>query len=356
MKPEPRVRNAEPRDAARLAALGMQVWLHTYATDGISDTVARYALGEFTPEKFEALVASDAARVLVAELADHLVACAVVTFGNACPVHPASTTELTTLYVQAHFARQGIGARLLDHAAALAVARSGGGLWLTVNAQNRAAIAFYARHGYERVGTAYFDLGGALHENHVLMVVNGAMNSAKNGTTNGAPNSTSLRHLTMPQTLGHDAIAALIPHSGAMCLLDRLCAWDPQRITCRATNHRDAAHPLRSASGLLAPVAIEYAAQAMALHGALIGQAAGTSATPGYLASARSVQLQVLRLDDLPLQGDADARGEPDELHIEATRQAGDARQILYAFRITHQGRPVAEGRAAVVLNTALAA
>ena len=342
MKLEPLVRNAEPRDALPLAALGMQVWLHTYATDGMSDTVARYAFGEFTPEKFEALMASDTARVLVAELADHLVAYAVVTFGNACPAHTVSTTELTTLYVQAHFARRGIGARLLDHAAALAAARNGGGLWLTVNAQNRAAIAFYARHGYERVGTAYFDLGGARHENHVLVAVNGATNSA------------SLRHPTMPQALGHDGIAALIPHSGAMCLLDRLCAWGPQRIACRATNHRDAAHPLRSASGLLAPVAIEYAAQAMALHGAPIGQAAGTPATPGYLASARSVQLHVLRLDDLPLQGDADERDEPDELHIEATRLAGDARQILYAFSVTHQGRPVAEGRAAVVLNTAL--
>ncbi len=169
------------------------------------------------------------------------------------------------------------------------------------------------------------------------------------------PSTASLRALppTMPQTLDHAGIAALIPHSGAMCLLDRLCAWDAKHIACSANNHRDTAHALRSASGLLAPVAIEYAAQAMALHGALIGQAAGTPATPGYLASARSVQLHALRLDDLPLSGNA---SEPDELRIEATRQAGDARQILYAFSITHQGRPVAEGRAAVVLNTALAA
>ena len=161
--------------------------------------------------------------------------------------------------------------------------------------------------------------------------------------------------MTMHRTLGHDAIAALIPHSGAMCLLDRLQAWDAQRIACRATNHRDFGHPLRSRSGLLAPVAIEYAAQAMALHGALIGQATGAPATPGYLASARGVKLHVLRLDDLPLVGHGDELDEPDELHIEATRQAGDARQILYAFSVSHQGRPVAEGRAAVVLNTALA-
>ena len=314
----------------------MQAWLHTYATTGVSDTVARYALAEFTPARFEALMMSGGSQVLVAELADHLVGYAVVTFGAACPALAGSTTELATLYVQAHFARRGIGARLLERAAALAAARTHGGLWLTVNAQNHAAIAFYGRQGYAPVGTAHFDLGGVLHENHVFVAAHG----------------TSAHHPTMHQTLAHDAIAALIPHSGAMCLLDRLQAWDAQRIICLATNHRDAGHPLRSRSGLLAPVAIEYAAQAMALHGALIGQATGAPATPGYLASARGVKLHVLRLDDLPLTSDAD---EPDELHIEATRQAGDAQQILYAFSVSHQGRPVAEGRAAVVLNTALA-
>ena len=152
--------------------------------------------------------------------------------------------------------------------------------------------------------------------------------------------------MTPPATLNNAGIAALIPHSGSMCLLARLDAWDANRIVCAASNHRDADHPLRTRRGLLAPVAIEYAAQAMALHGALVGQAAGRPATPGFLASARAVQLHVLRLDDLP----------PGELRIEATRQAGDAQQILYAFHVSHAGQAVAEGRAAVVLNTALAA
>ena len=158
---------------------------------------------------------------------------------------------------------------------------------------------------------------------------------------------------TLAQTLVQAQIAELIPHSGTMCLLQALDAWDPRHIVCRADNHRDPQHPLRTRSGLLSPNAIEYAAQAMALHGALIGRAAGTPATPGYLASARSVQLHVLRLDDLARADDANAA---DELRITATRQAGDARQILYVFSISHAGRPVADGRAAVVLNTALAA
>jgi predicted hotdog family 3-hydroxylacyl-ACP dehydratase len=158
--------------------------------------------------------------------------------------------------------------------------------------------------------------------------------------------------MSSPATLARDGIAERIPHSGDMCLLSRLVAWDEQRIECRADNHRDAAHPLRTASGLLAPCAIEYAAQAMALHGALIGQEAGTPATPGFLASARGVKLAVLRLDDLPLP----AAGEPDELVVSAFRQSGNAQQILYTFTVAHAGRTLAEGRAAVVLNTALAA
>ena len=147
--------------------------------------------------------------------------------------------------------------------------------------------------------------------------------------------------MTHPGLLDQDGIARLIPHRGAMCLLARLERWNAEHIVCTATNQRDPHHPLRTRSGLMAPCAIEYAAQAMALHGALIAQAKGTTATPGFLASARGVQLHALRLDELD-----------GELRIEATRQAGDERQILYTFAVSHDGRPLADGRAAVVLNT----
>lgn len=145
--------------------------------------------------------------------------------------------------------------------------------------------------------------------------------------------------------LNQAEIARLIPHSGAMCLLSHLEQWDAQHVACAATNHRDPANPLRTRSGLLATALIEYAAQAMALHGALVGLAAGRDIRPGYLASVRGTQLHVLTLHDLP-------PAEPDELRITATRQAGDERQILYAFSAHHAGRLLAEGRAAVVLNT----
>lgn len=151
-----------------------------------------------------------------------------------------------------------------------------------------------------------------------------------------------------PETLDHAGIAALIPHRGPMCLLDRMTSWSATGIECIAVDHRDPKHPLRSRTGLLASAAIEYAAQATAVHGALCAQAAGDRAAPGFLASARDVRLACLRLDDLPIAS-------PDELIVTAERQAADASRILYSFRLSHGGRELATGRVAVVLATPLA-
>ena len=148
---------------------------------------------------------------------------------------------------------------------------------------------------------------------------------------------------TPSQTLDHAGIAARVPHAGAMCLLDRLLAWDAAGVRCSAVSHADPANPLRSAGGLLAPCAIEYAAQAMALHGALAAPA-GRAPAPGFLASARNVRLHVARLDDVP-----------GAIEIEVAKIAGDERQALYRFALrAADGRALVDGRAAVVLNTPL--
>lgn len=149
--------------------------------------------------------------------------------------------------------------------------------------------------------------------------------------------------MNAPATLDRAGIAARIPHSGSMCLLDALLSWNLEEIRCRASGHADPAHPLRVAGGLLSPVAIEYASQAMALHGALTATA-GTAPSAGFLAAARSVRLHVPRLDDVP-----------GALIVSATRLAGADLQALYRFALHDEGgRLLVDGRATVVLNTAL--
>lgn len=136
-------------------------------------------------------------------------------------------------------------------------------------------------------------------------------------------------------------IAARIPHQGGMCLLERVTSWDADRIRCTATSHRAADNPLRSGGRLGALAGIEYAAQAMAVHGALLA-AADAPPAPGFLGSARGVDCRVSRLDDID-----------DDLVIEAERLSADDRTLLYAFTLSAAGRCLLSGRASVVLGAA---
>ena len=162
------IRHGETRDAENLAALAIQVWLHTYATEGISSVISRYVLSEFTPKKFEALLSEESSAVLLAEKDGNLTGYARVTARTKCPVATSSKVELSTLYVQAPFAGKGVGHSLLSQAEQWAKQSKSTALWLTVNSQNAHAISFYAKHGYTKLGITHFELGNEKHENLVL--------------------------------------------------------------------------------------------------------------------------------------------------------------------------------------------
>jgi predicted hotdog family 3-hydroxylacyl-ACP dehydratase len=140
--------------------------------------------------------------------------------------------------------------------------------------------------------------------------------------------------------LDHAWIARHIPHQGNMCLLDQVTAWDEQRIECRASSHRAAANPLRAAGRLGAACGIEYAAQAMAVHGALLAPPDNARARVGYLVSVRGVKLHVPRLDDIAA-----------DLRVAATCITRSENNILYQFSVSAAGRLLLEGRAAVVVD-----
>ncbi len=132
-------------------------------------------------------------------------------------------------------------------------------------------------------------------------------------------------------------IAGLIPHTGAMCLLDDVETWDAEGIVCRAVSHLDARNPLRRAGRLSAVCGVEYAMQAAALHGALLDQ--GRAQPAGRVASIREVLLYTDFLDD-PALG---------PLRVEALLEHREPTGLLYRFTVS-AGRPLLEGRAAVSL------
>lgn len=140
-------------------------------------------------------------------------------------------------------------------------------------------------------------------------------------------------------TLDHDWIAAHIPHQGSMCLLDEVVSWNDDQIICRAVSHSQSDNPLRNSATLGIANGIEYAAQAMAVHGALIA-ADGPPPESGFLTSVRNVNWFRDRLDDL--DGD---------LIVRAERLSGNGSTILYDFTLLSAEHVLLSGRASVMLN-----
>ena len=134
------------------------------------------------------------------------------------------------------------------------------------------------------------------------------------------------------------AIELLIPHAGEMCLLDRVLEWTSHSLICSSRSHLAASNPLREGGRLGAACGVEYAAQAMALHGGLTSESSGMPGI-GYLLTLRDLQMTVERLDDIT--GD---------LMIEVEKLSSVETQVSYRFEIIGGGEILLRGRAMVVL------
>ncbi|MDZ7788086.1 MAG: 3-hydroxylacyl-ACP dehydratase [Halofilum sp. (in: g-proteobacteria)] len=143
-----------------------------------------------------------------------------------------------------------------------------------------------------------------------------------------------------PATLDRAAIEGLIPHAGSMCLLEHVVQWDRESIECRTRTQLETDNPLRVDGGVPIEAGIEYAAQAMAVHGGL-GDTGGDGPRRGFVAVVNRVSWNAEWLDD--------ESGEL-SIHAHALQGGDDGRQ--YAFRIERGDRTLIEGTALVVLES----
>ena len=140
--------------------------------------------------------------------------------------------------------------------------------------------------------------------------------------------------------LNKKEIEALIPHNGAMSLLNEVLKWDEDRIICLANSHRSKHNPLRNENALSSVCGVEYAAQAMAVHGALSKGDPDEEPRPGYLASIKNLDLLVSSLDDIE-----------SDLVIEAELLMRDKEFLVYQFRVLSEDLNLLSGRAIISIK-----
>lgn len=136
----------------------------------------------------------------------------------------------------------------------------------------------------------------------------------------------------------------LLPHAGRMRLIDRIDSYDEHRIVCSSDSHRAAEHPLAHDGVLSIVCGLEYGAQAMAIHGALLAPttlpSANTPARHGYLVAASDLRWTIERLDQCAAP-----------LLIEAFSEFRQQHQVSYRFELRASDQAVLSGRALVLLH-----
>ena len=134
--------------------------------------------------------------------------------------------------------------------------------------------------------------------------------------------------------------AELLPHGGAMMLLDRVISWNAGSAICAVVSHLDPANPLRREGMLPAVCGTEFVLQAAAAHGGL----RGGDVRRGYVAVLRDVVWMVDRLDD-PALG---------ELRAEARLVGEETGGVIYDLKLSAEtGGALLTGRAVIAWPTA---
>lgn len=164
------IRRASLRDASSMAAIAVEVWLGTYLEHGVSRAFADYVLAEHSTDAVRKRLRSASCLAWVSENRDGIDGFLQLTLGSPAPPRDCSPYEISTLYVQPRHQGRGKGSALLRECLQHVRQVGGESAWLTVNAGNGGALAFYRRHGFDDVGQAFFVLGERSYENRILTI------------------------------------------------------------------------------------------------------------------------------------------------------------------------------------------
>ena len=167
--PAASIRVGSVADAETIAALAIQVFLDTYATEGVRPDLANEAFAEYGHAVFAQRLAQEERVFYLVEHGSGLLGFAEVLRNHtASPIPGIGGSELVRLYVQPRAQGSGIGRTLLQCAERCAGEARSAGVWLSAWEHNARALSFYKRQGYEDVGHAQYVIQGQSFENRIF--------------------------------------------------------------------------------------------------------------------------------------------------------------------------------------------
>lgn len=167
--PEPIIRRAGSNDAEAIAAIGRATFLETFAHLYAPSDLELFLPAAYGLERTKGDLADPAKATWVVEIADAVVGYALA--GPCALPHGAVTDdcgELKRLYFLKAHQNVGLGRRLFTQALDWLQSAGPRTVWIGVWSENLGAQRFYARHGFEQVGTYGFAVGTAIDREFIM--------------------------------------------------------------------------------------------------------------------------------------------------------------------------------------------
>ena len=165
-------RLAVPGDADELHEVAARTFALACPPGTLQSDIDAFIALHLSRQRFEEYLKDDLRILLLAEVDDVPVGYAMLVRGPIndpdarAAVHDGSI-ELSKFYVLADSHGSGVAAELMRATLDAAAGTGATSCWLGVNQKNVRAAKFYAKHGFEVVGTKRFLVGEQWHDDHV---------------------------------------------------------------------------------------------------------------------------------------------------------------------------------------------
>ena len=163
------IRQAGIEDNQRIASLGRETFVDSFASDNRPEDMAAYLEKAFGPSIQASELAEPSSLFLLAENGGEPVGYARLVEAPAptC-IHAEKPVRLSRLYARKQWIGRGVGAALMAACIDEATRRRCDGIWLGVWGKNARAIRFYNQWGFMQMGIQPFVLGNDRQTDHIL--------------------------------------------------------------------------------------------------------------------------------------------------------------------------------------------
>jgi ribosomal protein S18 acetylase RimI-like enzyme len=162
---------ATNEQAAKLAEFGARTFCESFAADNIDEDMRKHLESAWSPDKQMAELRNpDIDTLILTDDGGRWLGFAQLRANKVSEGVPAQgSIELWRFYVDRPFHGKGVAGGLMRGAKHRAKQRGASFLWLGVWERNERAKAFYAKHGFRKVGAQVFVVGSDPQTDHVML-------------------------------------------------------------------------------------------------------------------------------------------------------------------------------------------